>query len=366
MPNFTGSLNTNAIFSAIYNMIISQEVFGDNISSTTSSLVDKARVDGTLYGDQKLFYSTDCLASSTWGQDAEAQNLLALHRPQAPKVQSIEIDNFRQISLTLDDYLTKQAFADEGTFSSFNSMMMGWMNDTKRIYDSTTYNVYIGTTETDVGAQEQTISLPAEPDGVDEYNTEAYNRIKAQTIATKLADILVALKDPSRDYNDYGHMRSWDEGSLTIVWNADVYNEILKLDMPTIFHKDGLIDKFGDEVLPGKYFGKVNTNGGTTPSTNLTVRALKEGIYGTKHLFAGELLPGSTAYNANTTYTQDNSIAFKIIHKRSVPYMSAFEVGTSFFNAKSLTTNHYLTFGRNTLEYLKNFPLITARITNAV
>ena len=39
--------------------------------------------------------------------------------------------------------------------------------------------------------------------------------------------------------------------------------------------------------------------------------------------------------------------------------MSAFEVGTSFFNPKSLTENHYLTFGYNTLEYLKNYPFIT-------
>ena len=50
---FTGTLNTNEIFGALYNMIISQEVLGDNIASTTSSLVDKARVDGTLYGDHR-------------------------------------------------------------------------------------------------------------------------------------------------------------------------------------------------------------------------------------------------------------------------------------------------------------------------
>lgn len=362
--NFTGTLNTNEIFGALYNMIISQEVLGDNIASTTSSLVDKARVDGTLYGDQKIYFSTDCLASTEWGNDAEAQNLLVLHRPQAPDVQAITLDVFRQISLTLDSYLTKQAFSDEGTFSAFNSMMMGWMNDTKRIYDATTYNTYIGTTETEEGKQKMTINVGAEPEN-GEAEVEAYNRLRAQAVATAMADLLVAIKDPNRDYNDYGHMRSWDAEDLIVVWNSEVYNELRKLDMPSIFHNDGLIDKFGEEVLPGKYFGTVNTEGGTTPATNLTVRALKEGIYGTKHLFAGELLDGSVAYEANTTYTEDNTIAFKVVHKRSVPYMSAFEVGTSFFNAKSLTTNHYLTFGRNTLEYLQDFPMITARITSA-
>ena len=50
-----------------------------------------------------------------------------------------------------------------------------------------------------------------------------------------------------------------------------------------------------------------------------------------------------------------------VMHKRSVPYMSAFEVGTSFFNPKSLTENHYLTIGHNTLEYLKTYPFIVVK-----
>lgn len=62
-------------------------------------------------------------------------------------------------------------------------------------------------------------------------------------------------------------------------------------------------------------------------------------------------------------YRVDDTIAFKVIHKNSIPYMSAFEVGTSFFNPKSLTTNHYLTFGHNTLEHLANYPMITARFS---
>jgi hypothetical protein len=47
------------------------------------------------------------------------------------------------------------------------------------------------------------------------------------------------------------------------------------------------------------------------------------------------------------------------MHKDSVPYMSGFEVGTSFFNPRSLTETNYLTFGHNTLEYLKDKPFIT-------
>ena len=156
MAELTGKLNSNEIFAALYNMIISQQVFADNIAGTNAQLVDKARVDGSLYGDQKLYYATDTLKSSPWGNDEEAENLLKLYRPAAPKCQTITLDTFRQIALTTDNYLSKRAWGTEGAFSSFSSVMKGWIRDTKRIYDSTTYNAYFGTAESSTGKQTQT------------------------------------------------------------------------------------------------------------------------------------------------------------------------------------------------------------------
>ena len=185
--------------------------------------------------------------------------------------------------------------------------------------------------------------------------------MQAGAVASKMADLLVDLEDVTRDYNDYGNLRSYSGDSLIAVWNSEALNKIKKIDLPTIFHKDGLIDKMGEYTLPARYFGKVNASGGTTGATNTTIRSLVEKDFGDKHCFPGDLLPNNQAYGANETYTVDGTILFKIIHKNSIPFMSAFEVGTSFFNAKSLTTNHYLTWGHNTLEYLKNYPMITVR-----
>ena len=337
-------------------MIISQQVFADNIYDTKASLVDMSRVDGSLYGDTKLYYATDVLHSEPWGNDAEAANLLKLHRPKALECQAIELNVFRQISLTVDDYLSKRAWSTEGAFSSFNSIMLGWIRDTKRVYDSTLFNSYVGTAESTVGAQQVSITLPTVAD-----NPEAQARMQAGAIAAEMADLLVNLEDVTRDYNDYGNLRSYSSDSLIAVWNSEALNKIKKTDLPTIFHKDGLIDKMGEYTLPARYFGTVNTGAGNTTATNTTIRSLVEKDFGSKHCFPGDLLPNSTAYGANETYTADGTILFKIIHKNSIPFMSAFEVGTSFFNPKSLTTNHYLTWGHNTLEYLKNYPMITVR-----
>lgn len=354
---YSGQLNSNEIFSAIFNMIISQQVFADNIAGTYGSLMEKSRVDGSLYGDTKLFYATDALRSRAWANDSEATNLLAVNRPAAPNVQAIELDVFRQIDITVDDYLSKRAWATEGAFSDFNGVILAWIRDTKRIYDATTFNAFVGTAVS--SASTQNISVDIAPSGTvaTASDEEAGNRYAAMAIAQALADLFVELKDVSRKYNDLGYIRSYNEDDLVVVWNAKYVNMIRSVDLPTIFHKDGLVKKFEEEVLPAKYFGTVNSSSKTADGTN--DYSLVEQVIGTHHYFAGELLIASDVAPAGTSYTIDDDVICKVIHKRSVPFMSAFEVGTSFFNPRSLTTNHYLTWGHNTLAYLEDKPFIT-------
>lgn len=364
--NWNGQLRSNEIFGALYNMIINQHIYADNIAGTYSELVDMMRTDGSLYGDTKLFYAVDVLKSAPFLADLEAANLLNIYRPEAPEVQAITIDQFRQISLTVDNYLTKRAWSTEGAFASFNSVILGMIRETKRIYDATLFNTYIGTAATAEGRQMLTVTLP-----IEEGNTEATNRLRAQAIATKIADTFVELKDVSRDFNDYGNMRSYREDDLIVVWNSEYVNEITKFDLPTLFHKEGLIDKFGQYTLPARYFGTVAGTSGTATASasNITVRSLIETDYVvsgvTYHVFPGELIPGGATYNNVDAYNTSSDIVCKIMHKRSVPFMSAMEVATSFFNPKSLTETHFLTFGYNKPQYLYNYPFITLTAVSA-
>ena len=353
MATFNGQLNSNEIFAALYNMIISQQVFADNIASTGSELVDMARVDGSMYGDTKLYYSTDVLKSTKWGNDAEAANLLALHRPEAPKCQAIRLNVFRQIALTVDDYLSKRAWGDEGAFSSFKSVMLGWMGDTKKVYDATTFNAFVGTAKSGVATENIEVDVTT---AVGAATGEEAARIEGGVIAEEIAKLITNLKDITRDYNDNGQLRSYNISDLVFVWNSDAVAKIEKRDLPTIYHKD-IVDKLGEYVLPARYFGTVNA--AETQGNGTTVRSLVEQDIGVNHYFAGDLIKVSDKAPAGTSYTVNPKILFKVMHRSSVPYMSAFEVGTSFFNAKSLTDNRYLTFGHNTLEYLKQYPFVT-------
>lgn len=359
MPAFTGALNPNEIFSSIFNMIISQQINADNIKEGFSSLVNKARTDGGLYGDTKLYYDTDVLKSHAWGGDTEASNLLSLDRPEDPECQAISLNVFRQIRVTIDNYLSKRAWKDEGSFAQFNSVTLGWLRETKKVYDQTTYNAFIGTHVSSVQADKE-ITLSGITTAVTTADEESVARIRAQKIGQGIADLMIAMKDVSRDFNDYGHLKSYDEDEVIIIWNAKYVNEIRYVDLPTIFHKEGVVKKFEQEMLPARYFGNVLTASKTVGATD-DVRAMYEQeitVGGNSyHLFAGDKFPVGAVVASGDGYEVDDTIIAKVVTVLP-PYMSAFEVGTSFFNPRSLTENHYLTFGHNSLEHLYAHPFV--------
>ena len=400
------AFNANELFQSLGNMIISQRTFADNVDRGGDSLLSVFKTDGSLYGDTKLFYATDALKSYPWVQDSqEALNLLATHRPADPKVQAIVIDTFRQIPLTTDAYMSKRAFADEAAFSDFTTVIIGWMDDTKYLYDESVINVAVGTTKTSVGRQTAEVNLTT---AIGSATGEEANRIEAQAIAKKVADILNDLISPrnARLYNDYGFRRKYSKDKFITVWNADAINKITNIDLPTIFHDAGLTDVVGKPyVLSKEYFGNVITStnvssysattpaagkpiasgtGAYTPGTanaNGTICSMIETditisstVY---HLLPGDELPAGTILASSVlgdgtdgkiaygdAYIVDETVLFKIIHKDSLKYMSAFETNSEFWNPKNLSTNRYLTFGySNPFSSkgirLQNYPFIT-------
>lgn len=373
MPAFTGSLNVNEIQSVIYNMIIGQHIHTRNINNTYNTLLNMARRNVGLYGDQELHYATDAYRTYEYNPDTTEQcNVLAVHRPPAPKCQAIQLNNARYIPVTIDDYFTKRAFMSESGFSDYNAVIVQWLRDTMEIYLTTMYNAFIGTNETNIGQQEQRVVVPDHPDLNNISEIEAQNRLAAVTIGEKIANILVSLSDPiqGKNFNDYGFYRSWNPDDLVIVWNSRYFNQIRKVDLVTIFHDEGIVDKLEEKyVLPDTYFGTVNTSPGTAPDTNTVVRALVEKEYtvsgNTYHVFPGELIPNGTSYLANETYTVNSHIICKIMHKESVPVLDGVEGEKVFINGRNWSENRYLHFLVNTPEHLKDMPFITIKEATA-
>ena len=350
MASFTGQLNTNKVFASLYNQIISLQVFPSGVNAS-SGIYSKRKVDGTLYGDTKLYVSTDVLQSYEWdGTDTPGgYNLLTIKRPPAPVEEGIVIDTYRQIPVTVDNYLTKQAFQEEGTFSSFNGVILSWLQKTKEVYEHTTYTSRILTSAQANSTVLATIALGAPTTTLIDLDKKIY---KAQELYRNIEDHMKEIEEPSRDWNDNSFLRTYSIEDFDIVVPLGVLSNVTKFDVPFLYGPD---EKPKFKEIHWKYFGAIKASGGTTPASNTVIRALVEKVYGSTDYFPGDLLPNSQAYLANEVYTAtftskpdiDDVFPVLVIAKKDYQIMSAFSVGTSFFNARRLDINHYLTFGHN-------------------
>lgn len=366
---FTGQLNKNEIYNAIFNMIISQEIYPDRIREG-DDLVDKAKTDGSLFGDTKLYYSVDALRTKKWGGDSEATNLLKVNRAPSPEVQAITLDIFRYVPLTLDDYLSKRAWSDEGTFGTFNALMGGMLAKTKYLYSTTNYAAFFGTHSVDGQVFEV---------DVDANGTTAEDEVK--TIANALANLVGKVCLPSRKFNDYGQRTKFAKSDLTIVWNTAWLNRFRNIDLPTIFHTEFAdFANIKQTALDAVYWGTIVSDVSVPAESEGVYRSLYEQVVGGDtngdggvDYLAGDIIPAGSSVEANSIYKSDcndeelaidsDSIAKIIV--RYPPYMNAFEVGSSFWNALSLTTNRYLIWGENGLQHLEGYPFVTLKRKSA-
>lgn len=365
---FLGQLNPNELYSAIFNMIISQRIF--DISVQEPILANRLAVDGTLYGDTKLHYSMDIDYSDAWGNDAEASSLLTLKRNTTQVVEAIVLDQFRQAYITIDNYLSKRAWNEEGSFSKFNGVLSASIGQIKKVFSNGFVNTYIGCHESTAAASNITIDITdllAEPKTAVEK--EAIARLTGQRISEGLANLFVELETNNTKFNELGYLRAYSKNQFLVVWNAQAKNKIKHIDLPMIFN-NGINQPMDGISLDQKYFGTLNSMGGIVGASNKTIYCYKEGIYNDGNegedirVRVGELMPDGVVYDANETYTIDPSIICKIIVPEGNPFMQSMEVGTSFFNSKSLTENYYLTWGFNTMYSLSEFPFITVRLSD--
>ena len=356
------TLSTNEVYSALSNMILSIQTYSDNIGHMYDKLLKEAKQEAGLYGDRVVKVAVDALTSTAWAADSEAANLLALNRAPAPNVQELLINTFRKVFVTTDDYMTKRAFGDAYAFDQFNSVVLGWLVDTRRIYETTTYDAFVGTVKSAGSAgsfQNPTaLTLPTPATTDTQLEREAIDRRTAELISQAVANALFDLQDVRKDTNDLGFYRAYNADDLRVVWNADWYNKIKKTGLPTIYNSEGLVDKFEEYVLPARYFGTVNTSSKTADSSTYS---LVEQMISTSHYFAGEKVTASQSCPAGTSYQIDPKVICKIIHKDSIPFLTSFTANTEFFNPRSLTKNNYLIFGHNTLQALKQYPVVTIK-----
>lgn len=387
------TLNSNEFYNALYNAYRLVTTLADQLEGLDDSLATEFKVDGGMYHDTLVYTDMDVLASRVW--DPEDTNVLAPEMVVEPVQQKQVIDKMRQIGLYTDIYLTKRAWMDANSFDQFQSVVQKQVSETKKLYEQRLVDNFVGTVNSAIGKQNASVDVTT---AVGDTTGEEKNRIEAQAIARKIADLWVDIKDSTADYNDNQFIKSVSPSKLKIVFNAEFYNKILYTDLPTVFHKENLL-KDG-KVLPARYFGTPTAAvsagaDGTTHRCYMNeykIRVKANGEYdaaGTaiKVVRSGDLLPKGTPivavdtaettgtgdfvingrkqtityYSTVHAYVADSSIICKIYHENGIKFPSAFETSTEFFNPKNSRTNRYLTWVYADPFYLKAYPIITLK-----
>lgn len=359
------TLNANEVYSSLSNMIISQTVWADNIKRP-GKLIDRFRKEGSMYGDTKLFYAVDSLGVHIWPDTNRktTSSLLSKDYAPDPNVESIKIDQFRQIRLTTESVLSRRAWMSEGVFGDFQSVLIGMMTEAKQAYEDTLFDAFVGTVP-GVSVTGNTVTLlSGAADGID---IEAEMRVNAARISEVLENLMDDLEEYSKSYNALGYLRSYSPSDFVVVFNNKYKNLVKYGALPTIFNEAGIKSVFETAKLNHKFIGTISS--ATTSVAG--ARKLQPGwlsISGTPTYFrAGDVVPTGTTVPANSTYINTTfkatgDVICKLVHKDAIEYDSAFTTQTEFWNARDLDTNHYVTFGHNTLKALQSKPIIEIKV----
>ena len=368
---FNGQLNSGIIYNSMYNAIIAIYQIKQHFTDSYS-LVDRFRKEGSEYGDKLVYMTLDSIPVHDWTNDGEAANLLALDRNKKQHEEEIKLDVFKQIRLTTDAYMqTKQLWTSENGFSRFASLLLQTMENAKKVYEIKTFDVFAGTVKATGAAQSATWDL-SEGGPNSTNDPEGAARWFGMKLAERLSNLMYNLRDVRRTWNDIGYEASYNMDEFQLVLPASVANQFKYVSMPTIFDNGPLKSLLEDAyILPDIYFGDVVTVTGTQiKADGTTHRFLHSQFLEDTFYNAGDLIPKDTVIASTTAivvpaYKMPNAdttdVLLKLIHKEDCPYMSAYNVRSQFYNARSHTTNNYLTFAHNTLEHIGIFPLITIK-----
>lgn len=399
--DFNLTLKTNEWQSALANAF---KIMGckDNLDGVEDGLVSKVMEEGGKFHDKNQYSFIDCAFSRNY--NPSDSNVLAPEQTPNSIQKEIRVDNIRQIALTTDLLgLTGRAWADEGSYSSYANLVRSQVEKAKKVYDKLFVETSIGTMESSIGKQIQTVKLFE--DAVDDkpVDLEAKHRMNAQLIAKKITDIKAEIRQPTREYTDIGYLDTFDSTKMTVLWSQDWLSRINMLDLPTTY-SDNYFDFNGEQMLASRFgtkvSGPVNADGVTHRANNeYCIGVNASGEYAapasaTKYVNVkpGDILPKGTPIVAPSTdetytakefsrivlgksikysvdlyttvhgYAPDAKIICKIVALgEDVKYLSGLRTSGEFNNYKNNTTNMYTTFMFSDVEHLGGYPLITIK-----
>ena len=366
------TLNPNLVTPGFNNQIIGISLL-DRFGRNADPLFHKIMEEGTLFGDTKEYRSISPRHSRKYVQySPDAIDFIKVNVNKTGRTQPVVVDQFFISETTLDSLCMKQAWMNDGQYSDYIGLINKTLNDEEYMHDFTTINCLIGASnlfKTSVGKQAPAaLSLTTGKEG--------------QEIAEFLANLTSDMCTPSFDYNDYGDRTLFTMDRLYFIWNSKWVNKIEKINLPVIFHKDGVMDNFAKYVIDAKYWGDAQKFADISAGTVVVGKPIKKtGSVYTYEPDASETMVLRCVESCEITCTDGVTVAefeagdilmnpvgkvldvsdydekFYVENDKYIlkvlsglpPYLASTESTSEAYNPKNHSTNRYLVFGRNTL-----------------
>lgn len=406
MANITyGTFTKNFLFAGTINLLRNVLVYANNIKSTGMDIAGRYRVDFGTAPKQLIRYSTDVLETNNFaggdslgtGGDDFLQNesdlLLKNYFPVDPDNQALEGGQMRIIVLSVERFVSGRAFDEPYVQNDFWGIMLGWTSDTKDIADETNLRAWLFTLAADKVFNIQLYD-PAQATSI--LDVEKINRLNAQLLSSFMASLFTNVMDYTRVLNGFGNLRNYNIEEFDVYGKPETLNKIKFVDVPMLFHKTEVEDKFKFELQHARMFGQVNaaeTIGDSTITWSIdkgkptivtfgTVRSITDQwlpseeavvtgqryrgktrlrtINGTptvEHFyFAGDPIADTDTAPAGKSYTTEDTFdtsngnpvsvvdRIRFVHKEAPLFWSGWVRADAFWNPRSGVTNNYTVY----------------------
>lgn len=241
------TLNQNEFVEDILNLVVQVRTNKTTEGTRVNELIDAFYGDTVEYGDSKGYISVDTLSASDYSKQS---SLLQVNEPTMDE-QFLTTTDRKKVAVTINRYLMKGAFANEGSLSECLAVIESMLEKTKIIY---TYKKIVSAFEgyTPAKATQRLDVNLIDTTGMTGSELTETKKANAIALYEAIRNLSLAMQTPSRDYNDLGFEEMYNADDLVFVrsskieafMNAYAYANLLnsdKLDNIKLYDKSIII-----------------------------------------------------------------------------------------------------------------------------
>ena len=230
-------LNQNEFIEDIFNLVIQVRTNKTTEGTRVNELIDAFYGDAVEYGDSKGYISVDTLSASDY---SKTSSLLQVNEPTMDE-QFLTTTDRKKVAVTINRYLMKGAFANEGSLSECLAVIESMLEKTKIIY---TYKKIIAAFEGYVPAK-QTQKLEVnliDTTGMTGVTLTETKKANAITLYEAIRGLSLAMQTPSRAYNDLGFEEMYSPDDLVFLKNSKIESRMNAYAYANLLNSDKLDD----------------------------------------------------------------------------------------------------------------------------